>query len=1165
MPCCPDHPNHELHPKKKGWYCAACDDVVLTYAECPRDGEAPTVAVGDAHAPDEAVPFPVAHPLHFARDACLSPSKRLNNAIFAAYQAMRVTAMLLLADYLASKESCPTLQRPIAGLRMPHWNEWSLLCDQLSCFWGRIARGAPERNTHFHALLLGWQTVNDPKGYKYPRWKPLLDGLPGNSGPARSANDAVWKARNDRAHRMATATFDDAAERQLLARLLPVVEAEVSVLFGAGEFSLLRCVSAEGHPLRAMRLHGSHPDLHFEAEPLDEVWRVLLQETGVAAVLEEDGVGIPLYPWFVDPEHDPGSVAVHEGGLTEPITLVDGVKEKSVVLLGVRSHGESSRIVGPLKQALARKQVDLGLRRDETTRWSLAAWSRATARETLETIMHRKYFPEVYLERQGVDDQVDAYAETKGRALLLLGEAGAGKTSILARLVDRLTRAAEQAPDDGHSTGDKRKDALTRFLSLRAHGDVVLFLSGRGAYAGDASATGRTLLCQAVLQKAGVRSDAFNDLADFVARLADSASQDTQQNRRVWIVLDALNEAERFVDLVKALDAFLPSLASAPWLRLVVSMRAGAYHSLKRRNREMAVYGRDVFDNAHVWLSFREGEHEDAGPYLTLRPFASKSEGEEAYRRRQARLPERAASMPYESLGATLQRLLLSPLYLHLFHETYRNTEVVPQDFDAAKLFAAYLDRLREESPGLCDPLRGIGKHMMDSGRPVLPLEVTDQWVRAWRGRQGWDSAMQVAKLDPFEELVAASVLLRPAEEGMGVDQRVVGLQFTHQKMCEHVLFEELERRLKPRKWPTTEEISAWAKVAAPAEPRAAHTEFSDRDRAVRERIARIEAKALAKLTGLPSQNKPLPRPEFEELTGALGRFAARLVEAERTSEIASVLDFEDEPVGARILVDGLRALGPASSRPGFVRWFVNSLTSEVSSSDAPRRHRFESYAREATTWLERAGYLEAGEELAAGRLRLMQTASANPDDLLRDTTAPLRDCARLAAAAGRADDAEAMWKQCESQLRVETRTLEFMGNQEVAMKSLTPLEERSVRRALSGKRRHLSSILGALGRMASAAKRGDDVRRCWAESLALMRAVVSADPGIPEFEYEFGESLVRMASTTIDDGRTEDAVSLLTESEVVLRRLCEEHPNREDFARVLSQARQLANRTSNG
>jgi WD40 repeat protein len=51
MVVCPEHPTLALQPKKVGWYCAACDDVVVTYSEHPRDsGTAAFAPTSDAGA-----------------------------------------------------------------------------------------------------------------------------------------------------------------------------------------------------------------------------------------------------------------------------------------------------------------------------------------------------------------------------------------------------------------------------------------------------------------------------------------------------------------------------------------------------------------------------------------------------------------------------------------------------------------------------------------------------------------------------------------------------------------------------------------------------------------------------------------------------------------------------------------------------------------------------------------------------------------------------------------------------------------------------------------------------------------------------------------------------------------------------------------------------------
>lgn len=119
---CPTHPETELEPKKKGWYCEDCEANVLSYDQHPRDAATPEPAppASPAVADLDTVPFPVAYPLAFARDARLSAGDRVDNLIFTAYQSMRTAALVLLADYLACDTICRELASPVRGLRLPH-------------------------------------------------------------------------------------------------------------------------------------------------------------------------------------------------------------------------------------------------------------------------------------------------------------------------------------------------------------------------------------------------------------------------------------------------------------------------------------------------------------------------------------------------------------------------------------------------------------------------------------------------------------------------------------------------------------------------------------------------------------------------------------------------------------------------------------------------------------------------------------------------------------------------------------------------------------------------------------------------------------------------------------------------------------------------------------
>ena len=747
------------------------------------------------------VPFPVAYPLSYARDEGLTASERVDNVLFGGYQAVRTTTLLLLADYLESETACLQVSEAIRGLRLPHWKEWVELCTALAKFWrGDYPEAKPERETRFPELVRAWLEGAYPKRQRDDEpWRSVLKDLPGGRGPARGPVDALWEARNRRAHGSGTRTGDTTRDEKLLQRLLPVLEMMTEALFGGGEFSLLRKVGEEADgTLRVIRLHGPHRDRLFEIEPLGEGWASVFQATGIAALAGDEAVAI--HPLFLP--HDPEQTLApgDSGGFLEDLYLLDLVSERKVVSLGVLEPWKlTDRLAADVTAALKRKQVDFGLDEKATTRWTLADWSASTSGRLLSELTGRKYFPDFYLERTGVDEVVQRSlgldprfvteeSEKRGKALLLLGEAGSGKSSLLCRLIhDLLERKAEQEgeeeADPDRSQGQSRKrrgkgkgsSSLDDYLEKRGSGDVILYLQGAAAYGGDTGEGADALLCDAVVRQGGVitgRARPFASLEHFVKRLDQTAKDDRNADRKVWIVLDALNEADRYRDLIGALDRFLPSVGEYPWLRLVVSIRSGAYFEMAEREKEALVHGGVVFRNDRHWAQFPSDRPDPFGrkkdvPYLEIRPFTAGKEGADAYRLRQEQGGERSSAIRYEDLPVGVKALLLSPLHLHLFHETWAGKTRVPPDLDEIGLFDAFIKNLTEGIAGLEERLQELAEVMLRERKAVLPVEVAEEWEERWRRGAG-SIASRLAKLSPVEELVAASILMRPSEEGEG-------------------------------------------------------------------------------------------------------------------------------------------------------------------------------------------------------------------------------------------------------------------------------------------------------------------------------------------------------------------------------------------------------------
>ncbi|MCB9610263.1 MAG: hypothetical protein H6716_26990 [Polyangiaceae bacterium] len=119
---CPDHASIALEPKKYGWYCPACNDVVVTYEEAPRDATqqlAPTAPPS----PDasSALPTLLALPLRELVHAS-HPVLALWAACDLVEIALRLCVMSGLAEHRALPDALVRELRP--NVEVPTLGKW---------------------------------------------------------------------------------------------------------------------------------------------------------------------------------------------------------------------------------------------------------------------------------------------------------------------------------------------------------------------------------------------------------------------------------------------------------------------------------------------------------------------------------------------------------------------------------------------------------------------------------------------------------------------------------------------------------------------------------------------------------------------------------------------------------------------------------------------------------------------------------------------------------------------------------------------------------------------------------------------------------------------------------------------------------------------------------
>lgn len=695
-PHCPVHADVPLLPRRRGWECPVCKKRVLSFRQWPRPEE-PTVLPPEIDSAHCLLPWLVAFPLAQAREEHLPQAARREFTLMAAFAALRLAVALLLAETRQSGEGDRELAAAMGRLALPGWRPWLELGELL-------ARRARNRSTLFPHLLAGWALL------------AATHSLPVLRAPSQRRIDGGEGGVD----------LD-----------LPTVERIAATLFGGEGVRVVRVTTRD--PARGLILSGKSTGGNYSVGDLVTASELSAADSVLAL---GDRWVLPLEPFLI-----PGEMATNpDGTMTgEPALLLVMATEGGGVFQGLGL---------PVRHQLAWDEPSgwpsRGGRRPVTllSREQAAASASAVARQRVQKVREQPWHLGPLQPRPDVEAVLHTVLGQPGRALIVGGEAGCGKTVLLARLATHLL---------GEVSPAERSPHLAALVSgSAAEPDVVALVSGAGVWARLPGESGSRALARAVATAMGAPGDESPRLDALFDHIGASAILDRRLGRKVWLLLDAPDESEDGEALVAAIDSALPCLVTYPWLRLLLTLDLVTCRRLANPPPGSGFR----FEHVRFFHSFADPESGVPRQWLQLGPLAGEMATEAAFADRQQADPSRSCPLPLTLLAASTRQALAHPLRLQLFHDSHHWVATGPADLDPQVMMAGWWVR-RAEALGL--PIAELARRMWEARTPGLTLAEIWRWWDEWCAGEKERAAATAVSTSPPEALIEEAVLHSPS------------------------------------------------------------------------------------------------------------------------------------------------------------------------------------------------------------------------------------------------------------------------------------------------------------------------------------------------------------------------------------------------------------------
>ncbi len=582
------------------------------------------------------------------------------------YHLSKTYALIAAVHYLNDGDfATPALSDRISDMRMPFDSTWGAFLKKFAQVYVQEKRPFPIPG--FLAALNN--TIFDDRNH----FEVQVKGRPSR----KDAFSAAIAVRNSIiGHRNIEMSFDTLFTSYTLYREI------TAWLFGVLHFldgrhvalAMADDLADDPQDTGIVLLHGwNRNDFELRRDILTEDTQALFLASRLCLVVLNTGSVFPLDPFYrLLDVHDDPDIAARDAYL-----LYEAMGQRDIYFNGIFTDVKDRQVYKSIRRLMETKVVELVLDIKKYRLPMLAGFSRdATALVLERHYLNKKYFPELYVERQDMALHLDQFLAGPEIGLIITGVSGIGKSALLAHLARQyLASTAAQSPNNRLQT--------------------ILFFINAAAFT--TPATGSRIL-SALLQTLCLKGElaSFRAFLDSVQHMVQLAEQPI----RLVFLIDALNEARDIHALWKEVDELVNQAVSgkgkqiyAPevQLKLVVAIRDTGLSQLRETllNEKRTAASRHeepLFARDYLYYRIDAPGLTKKNPFLPLLPLTG-TEQTEAFHKY---LGEQAAHLTFD---APTRAVLANPLYLRIYADLLEKGSS-PETISGMGLLEAWLDWL---------------------------------------------------------------------------------------------------------------------------------------------------------------------------------------------------------------------------------------------------------------------------------------------------------------------------------------------------------------------------------------------------------------------------------------------------------------------------------------